>query len=277
MPHQKSPHPTSRSSELAPLVDIVMPVFGRLDLAKQAVESIPAAAGMIPYRLWLVDNGSPGTEVQEWMHSFKSSARRVFLKTNQGYPGGVNEGAKRGSAPLIMVLTTDVYLEPHAIEEMVKTLDDTTVGIVGPMLLFAPGSKGGPPELVQHAGIAFNLHAKPFHIFVGWTKDHPKVCLEREMQAVTGACFITRRNLFMKLRGLNEIYGMGTYEDIEYCFLIRSEGRKVIFNPRAVGHHLVGASLGQEGGPGGFTLGRNESIFRANAGNTIQWDEWKYW
>jgi GT2 family glycosyltransferase len=81
----------------------------------------------------------------------------------------------------------------------------------------------------------------------------------------------------MELRGLNEIYGMGTYEDMEYCFLIRSKGRKVLFNPKAVGHHYVGASLGQADGPGGFPLGRNEAIFRANVGNTIVWDEWKWW
>lgn len=277
MRKRHSPSPTLTSTKPQFLVDVVMPIFGQLEGAKKSVESLPAAMGDVPYRLCLVDNGSLQKEVGEWIDSFEPMVRKVHLKSNQGFAGGVNEGAKRGSAPLIMVLTTDVTLFEGAGDKMIRVLDDPTVGLVGPMLLFPPGSQHGPPERVQHAGMCFNLQAKPFHIFIGWTPDHPKVNQQRDMQAVTGACFITRREIFTKLGGMNEIYGLGTYEDMEFCFLVRSLDRRIVFEPSARGYHAVGGSLGQSPDTSGFPLGRNESIFKANVGEYIQWDEFKFW
>lgn len=263
--------PSSNKSEA--LLDIVVPIFDQLDLAKEAVASIKDIGPGIPRRLVLVDNGSADPAVKTWMNEFSPPTKLVFLKENQGYAGGVNAGANVCQSPLMMILTTDVILNPGAVEAMIKIMDDPSVGVVGPMLLFPKGAKHGPPERVQHAGIAFNMSGKPFHIFMGWTPTNPKVSKQRDMQAVTGACLITRRDLFRKLGGMNEIYGRGTFEDIEYCFLVRAENRRVVFEPSAVGYHHVGASAMAIGG---FPIKRNESIFRANVGQFVEWDEWKW-
>jgi len=227
--------------------------------------------------LIVVDNGTPNEKGRELFNELDESTVKHWLKQNQGYPGAVNAGVNRGSAPLIFILTSDVVMEPGAIAEAVKEMDNPEVGVVGCKLIFPEGTPHGQAHTTQHAGICFNLAAKSFHIFLGWSKDHPKVNQRREMAAVTGAALMTRRNLWQKIGGLNMEYGGGTFEDLEYCFLIQALGKKVVYAPQVVGTHYVGGSIVQGAQKHGFALSKNESIFNSRIMGAIAWDEWRYW
>lgn len=273
------------------LVDIVMPIFGEWNLAERALGYVASAALNLPegYRLIVVDNGTP-----EWTNSageavtpdLQALAVRKTLRqgdiffrieTNQGYPNGVNMAVARGHAPLILILTADVYMEPGSITRMVQALDNPAVGVVGPLLIFPEGTQAGPAGRVQHAGISFDIRGKPIHQFIGWTPDNPRVLKGCEVQAVTGACFLTRRSLWRHIGGFAEIYGKGTFEDIDYCFGVRATGAKVLYLPEARGYHFVGGSFqaGASKGTGGFNLPMNEAIFRGRWGHILAWDEWR--
>jgi GT2 family glycosyltransferase len=168
--------------------------------------------------------------------------------------------------------------------------EDALCGVVGPKLLF-PDTPETPPNArgkIQHAGLAINAQGQPIHIQKGWAANNPRLDHPRAMQAVTGACLMTRRNIWQDVTrvyqraddpsagAFNEIYGLGTYEDVEYCFAVRGNGYKVIFEPAAVGYHHVGASVMQRP-EGGYPLGRNHSIFMARCGHLLFWDEWLFW
>jgi GT2 family glycosyltransferase len=142
---------------------------------------------------------------------------------------------------------------------------------------------------VQHAGLAINTQGRPFHIQKGWNANNPRLDQARAMQAVTGACLMTRRDVWQNVArtyqkagdpstgAFNEIYGRGTYEDVEYCFAVRGNGYKVVFEPAAVGHHHVGASVTQRQNGSGYPLERNRLIFMARCGHLLFWDEWLFW
>jgi GT2 family glycosyltransferase len=263
-----------------PLIDIVVPFFGEIELAKKTIACVPDACGDVPYNLILVDNGTPNQKGRELFNDLKADGldfREIWLKINMGYPGGVNAGVHAGSAPLIFVLTADVVMEPGAIEAAVKEMDDPSIGVIGCKLLFPDGATRGEPGKVQHAGLATNLAADVFHIFIGWSADHPKVNTRREMNAVTGAAFMTRRNLFMQVGGLNTMYGRGTFEDVEYCAKMKMLEKKVIYLPTAAGTHYVGGSIDEGANEGGFPLQQNQSLFMAQMAGAVEWDEWRYW
>ncbi|KKL89818.1 hypothetical protein LCGC14_1910890 [marine sediment metagenome] len=274
------------------LLDITLPVYGEWALAETAINAIHEAAQGLNggYRLIVVDNGTPAFIMEEGEklvepHIQAERVREILrpqdqfvrLKENVGYPKGQNEAARRGRSPLILVLTADVVLEPGAITKMVKEMDDPTVGVVGPMLIFPEGSPHGPAGTVQHAGIAFGIRGKPFHIFIGWSPDHPKVNKKRDMLALTGACFMTRRVLWDQLGGFQEVYGAGTFEDMDYCFSVRSLGGRIVFLPSARATHFVGGSIKQGAGQQGFPLQVNETIFKGRWAQLLAWDEWKIW
>lgn len=271
---------SSNSKKVQPLVDIVVPFYGEIDLVKQAIASIPDACGDIAYNLIVVDNGSPGTlgrELFEHLDEEEIEYRKIWLKQNQGYPGGVNAGANVGSAPLIFVLTSDVTMDPGSIAVAVGEMDDPSVGVVGCKLLFPEETPHGEAGKVQHAGLAMNLNGQIFHIFIGWSADHPKVNIKRDMIAVTGAAFMTRRRLFLQLKGFSTEYGAGTYEDVEYCMLVKAADKKVRYVPEVSGTHHVGGSIAFGANPSGFALGPNQSLFEARMSWAFEWDEWRYW
>ena len=274
------------------LLDIVMLVFGEWTLLEQAIKTVEAACLGITegYRIIVLDNGTPAWRNNDGkMLSPKEQALRVRellrpqdgfyrLEENQGYPSGYNYGISKGRSPLILIWTADVTMVPGSILEMVKMMDDPKVGVVGPKLLFpSDSSPHGPPGTVQHAGIAFNIEGNPFHPLLGWKADHPKVNVSKEVQAVTGAIFLTRRSLWNEIGGFWTGYGRGTFEDMEYCFKARSMGKKVIYLPAAWGTHHVGGSLVQGAERRGFALPINASLFRGRWGESLAWDEWRFW
>jgi GT2 family glycosyltransferase len=285
-------------------LDIVIPVYGRPDLLRECLASLEIAALDVDYQLFLVDDASPDRSAMEVVYNSLNSNTKILQNyQNKGFPATANRGATLGKSPSILFLNTDVMLRAGSVRSMLNTLwgdqapkgpitpsPDALTGIVGPKLLF-PDVADIPPHArgkVQHAGLAINAQGRPFHIQSGWDADNPRVNNARAMQAVTGACMMTRRTIWQDVvrvyqkagdpsgGAFNEIYGLGTYEDVEYCFAARGNGYKVVFEPAAVGYHHVGASVSQRQ-EGGYPLGRNHSIFMARCGHLLFWDEWLFW
>lgn len=282
------------------LVDILMVVFGEWPMAVRSLKAIPEAWGSLEegYRVILVDNGTPGfrqpkinekgERVGEEIvppEQLSAEAKTLLrpgdrwsrLRENKGYPGGYNQAARRGTAPLILILTPDVILEPGAIEVMVREMDNPDVGVVGPLLIFSDDSPHGKPGTVQHAGLEVAITGRVYHPLMGWSPDKDKVQRRCEPIAVTGACIMTRRKHFNRVRGFSEEYGAGTYEDVEYCLTLRRAGLKVIYNPEARGTHFVGGSIKKGAGRGGFNLALNEQLFRGKFARDLQWSDWSRW
>lgn len=273
------------------LVDIVMPIFGEWAMAEKAVRSIPPAMEGVAegYALTVVDNGTPAWQDAEGHRVtpeqqaiavrglLRDQDRFIRLEQNIGYPGGCNFGISKGRAPLVLIWSADVVMQPGSIQHLVRELDDPKVAITAPLLTFPPDTPYGPAGKVQSAGMALNIKGEPFHIFIGWSPDNPRVSQRREMAALTGAILLMRRSVFQEVGGFDPAYGRGTFEDMDLCFAMRAKGHKVIFNPVARGTHHVAGSIAQGAQKHGFSLPINGTIFRGKFATALQWDEWKWW
>jgi len=278
------------------ILDICIPVFGEFGMLHRAIQSVMQAANRIDgeYRIIVVDNGTPawvaGTpddpsrevspaELSEPIRQLlRPQDRFIRLEQNAGYPGAINEAVSHGTSPLILCSSSDVFLEPDTISVMLREIQsDPLIGVVAPLLMFPKDeSPHGPPGGVQSAGMAFDIKGNPIHIFIGWTPDNPRVCKRREMQAVTGACFMTKRQVWTQVGGMAQIYGAGTFEDMEFCFSARSLGYKIVFQPEAKAYHYVGGSIRQGAGKQGFALTTNATIFKGRWATALEWDIYKY-
>lgn len=270
-----------------PDLDIIIPVYGRPDLLEKCLHSIEATKGNLDINIILVDDQGPDQEALNELYGSLNGASRVIRNpSNSGFPKTVNTGLKTSTAQLILILNTDIELQPDALQMMIAEFDEPTVGVVAPKLLFPPTSTDPhrPAGKIQHAGLAIDFQARVIHPYVGWSAGHPMANRRRECQAVTGACLMTRRSVWQEaLKAyqrsgdpttgpFNEVYGRGTFEDVEYCFAVRSLDYKVIYAPSAVAYHYVGASAE---GTGGYPLDRNYMIFKARCGAYLIWDEWR--
>ena len=277
----------NKPKDKKPVIDIVVTFAGRFDMLEKCLDVLYREAQTTPLTITISDIDSPIDERNHNEHLFvyhpeKDPNKNVTnfqvkrFTTNVGFPMGANDGMRMGKAPLVMVLNDDVELQPGAIEEVVKTFVDDTVGIVGIKLLFPQGTPHGPAGKVQHVGLALNIKGEPVHPLIGWSPDNPKTCISRDVWAVTGACLTIRRSIFNQVRGFDLVYGKGTFEDADLCLKVRQVGRRIYLNAKAVGYHYTGAS--QQKRKEGFPLQQNMMIFQSKWAQTgmMVYDEYSY-
>lgn len=260
-------------------VDIIVPVYGGQEHLERLMPSLRDTTQAIETRVFFVDDQTPkekgGDEVRKFVSSrLEKNWELICAERNGGFAATNNLGASKGSGTYICMLNSDTVPHPGWLSYMLATLDSyPQVGGVGAKLLFPPWSKDPqrPGNKIQHAGVAFNPARMPYHIFLGWSADHPKVNRHLMMQACTGACFLTRRKLWEKIGGLNTIYGQGNFEDIEYCLEVGQRGFDIAYNPDAVLYHWGSGSNNTE------TSERNGIVFMTRWADKIASDDWNFW
>jgi GT2 family glycosyltransferase len=254
----------------------VVTTAGRFDMLKECLAALDKQT--IPHALHIVDIASPAEE--RIAHQSLFEGRDVKrLQENVGFARGANEGARMGSAPLILFIGDDVTLFEGTLEKMVRRMDDPTLGVCGAKLIFPLNSTSPirPAGKIQHVGLALNIRGEVIHPLVGWSVDHPKAQEPRDAFAVTGACFMIRRNLFNKVGGFDPIFGIGTFEDVDLCLKVRRAGYRIYVDTHAKAYHYTGATAEKKNVA--FPLQNNFITFRQRWGGTpfYLYDEWTYW
>lgn len=105
----------------------------------ELLDSLPAAVGGLRTRCLVVDNNSS----DETMRVLRSRNDVVVIEAgaNLGYAGAINLGRTMiGPCSSLLILNPDLILEPGAVVELYKALDQPRVGVAVPMLLNTDGS-----------------------------------------------------------------------------------------------------------------------------------------
>ncbi len=229
-------------------LDIVICVYNRFDLLYKCLKAIPEAAGDVSYNVVLVDNASIEGADEFYSSEAWKGMTIIRNKQNMGFPAASNMGAKRKQSPFILMLNSDVILYPGSISKLIACFDNPKVGVASMKLLFPPDDCAGlntnirPAGKIQHVGLETNIRGEFTHVFVGWDADHPKANKFREPYAVTGAALMTKRSIWNKVGGFRLEYGLGTWEDVDYCLSVRALDYTVVIDPTAVGIHYTGAT-----------------------------------
>ena len=222
----------------SPLASIVIPLFNKADFTRQCLEAIEASSGEeIPYEVVLVDNGSTdGT--RELLGMLEGDVKILRNESNLGFAAACNQGARLASGKYLIFLNNDTVPQPGWLSALVRSAHaDATIGVVGCKLLY-PGS-----GLIQHAGMDW-ADGTPDHPFRHAAPDLPEVSTPRDLDMVTGACMLVRRELFEGLGGFDEGYRNGC-EDVDLCLSAREAGYRVRYEPASVLFHHEGTSEGR--------------------------------
>jgi GT2 family glycosyltransferase len=253
-----------------PEVDIVIVTGGRWDFLKQCLEALEKQT--VPVNVLLLDNASEAEERIGNQELFEGLETKR-LQQSLGFPAANNEAARMGSAPVILFLNDDCVLMENAVEKMLETMKDDSVGVCGAKLIFPVSSTSPirPAGKVQHVGMALNIRGDVVHPLVGWSAANPKCNISRDVFCVTGACLMTRRSLFNQIGGFDPSYREGTYEDAQFCLQVRSLGKRVFVNCEAQGWHYTGATAEKK--KTAYPLQMNSLTFKSRFLNTpfMQW------
>jgi GT2 family glycosyltransferase len=152
-----------------------------------------------------------------------------------------NVGARHADGDFVVFLNNDTEVQtPEWIEAIVGLAERGGVGAVGPLLLY-------PNSSVQHAGVVLGLRGTADHIMRGFPASSDgyagSLSCTREVSAVTAACLLMRRGLFLDLGGFDEHFATH-YQDVDLCLRVRRSGARILYTPRAVLRHHEGATRG---------------------------------
>jgi GT2 family glycosyltransferase len=144
-----------------------------------------------------------------------------------------NIGVAHSSGEFVLLLNDDTeIIAADALETMLAFFEDSTVGIVGPILHFEDGT-------IQSAGHIFS--PDPTDMYRLQPADtrgaHNYVRVQREASSVIAACLLTSRKVFEEVGGLSTQFP-GNWNDIDFALKVQQAGYRVIFTPHAKFFHF---------------------------------------
>jgi GT2 family glycosyltransferase len=170
----------------------------------------------------VVDNAGDATAEGENVHVVRPGR-------NLGFAGGSNEGARHATGEALVFLNPDTVAAPCALDELVRPLEDPTIGIVSARLRLLDR-----PELLNSAGNEVHVTGVAWAGLYGEPAE--AVTELREVAFPTGAAMAIRRELFEELGGFTEELFM-YQEDLELGWRARLRGLRIVVNPAADVYH----------------------------------------
>lgn len=107
-----------------PRVSVIIPTFNRLNLLKEAVESV-LNQSFSDYELIITDNGS-GDGTHSWVRSLLKKEPRVIFNVNEmnlGMVGNWNKGIELAKGQFVSILMDDDLWKKTFLEETVRILE----------------------------------------------------------------------------------------------------------------------------------------------------------
>jgi GT2 family glycosyltransferase len=176
----------------------------------------------------------------------RSEDRKVVIARYQGafnYSAINNLGVKYASGEYILLLNNDTeVITVNWMEELLMYAQRRDVGAVGAKLYYAD-------KTIQHAGVVIGLgaHRTAGHVHYKQHRQNlgymGRLCYAQDMTAVTGACLMVKKSLYIAVGGLDENFAV-SLNDVDFCLKLRERGLLNIFTPFAELFHYESASRG---------------------------------
>lgn len=218
-----------------PLVSIILPTAYRpvtvggekTTFLIRCLTSIRAQTNWPHYELILLDNDTVPPEIRDALAQWGVDRRAYPRPFN--WAATMNFGAAYARGEHLLFLDDDTeILTPDWLECLLEYSQQPEIGAVGARLHFPDGR-------LQHAGVTV-LSGTPGHPFYGHDENHSgyfySSLVPRNYSAVTGACLMTRADVFRELGGFQEGFAVN-FNDIDYCLRVRACGRRIVCNPYA--------------------------------------------
>ncbi|MBD5640836.1 MAG: glycosyltransferase [Desulfovibrio sp.] len=230
-----------------PRVSIIIPTRDHADLLAVCLRSL-RQTDWPDYEIVIVDNGSVEEDALTLLKEAEREERVCILRSPGvfNYAHLNNEAALRATGEYLCFLNNDTEaLHPEWLAELAA-------------ILFQAGEAGGcagakllwPNGLVQHGGVIVGVNQLAAHVGNQWLADEPGYMnrnqFAQQYSAVTAACMLTSRKLFLDSGGYDERRFPVAFNDVDYCLRLASAGKKIFWTPHSRLTHHESASRGRD-------------------------------
>lgn len=223
-----------------PLVSIVVVTWNNLDLTRACLESILADESYGNIEVIVVDNASTDDTPAYVRETAMNDARvrPVLLDENTGFAKGNNTGLEAASGDVLILLNNDTVVTHGWVRTMVNHLTrDESIGMLG-VITNNIGNEARVDTTYT------SLDDMPREAYLLSRANIGRVI---ELPVVAFFCCGMRRDVYEAVGPLDTNYGLGYFEDDDYCQRIRSAGFRVCCAEDVFVHHHLSASFGQLG------------------------------
>ncbi|QDT40357.1 SPBc2 prophage-derived glycosyltransferase SunS [Gimesia alba] len=213
------------------LTSIIIVTHNQLPYTQQCIDSLRMRTDE-PYELILVDNGSTdGTP--DYFNSL-ADADVILNSENLGFPAAVNQGIAAASGDNILLLNNDTLMTTGWLHRLLARLHSSEdIGIVGPVSNNISGPQQIPvtyTDLASLDGFAWDLG-----------KRHDQQSLDESR--LVGFCMLFKRTLVDKIGTLDERFGIGCFEDDDFCRRANAAGYRTVIAADSFVHHFGSRSF----------------------------------
>ncbi len=219
-------------------VNIVVPTYNGIRFLDPLWRALNESIRDIDWVMTLVDDGSRDA-TDKWAAAHPEVNYVSHGGANLGFSKSCNDGARSVESEWVLFLNNDTEPQPGFLEEMLRATGEMIAPqIVGAKLVFMDG------KVIQHAGIRFMASGYPYEFGTGRALHDPECDRAQEVDAVTAACMLVERELFLELGGFDEKFLNG-WEDSSFCLTAREHGARIYYCPTAVVRHHHSGSEGR--------------------------------
>ncbi len=220
----------------APVISFVMPMYDGLELTRACLRTLEQTVDLSPHEVILVNDASTDGTC-EFLDTLRAPYRVLHNDVRLSYAATVNRGVAAARGELLCLLNNDLVFTSNWLTPMVRAFDlFPNVGFVGNVQIDPRTGR------YDHMGMAFADDGMPTHFgrdfrflpFRGHTR----------WRAVTAACCLVRRTVFLHAGGFDEQYINGG-EDVDLCLRLSEAGYQHYVANQSVIYHHVGSSEGR--------------------------------
>lgn len=217
-------------------VTVIIPSKDHPELLEKCISSLKKTVHAIHLQIIVVDNGSCDSN-KRIIESLSKDMdfQYIYKEMPFNFSMMCNIGASAANEEHLLFLNDDIECIHNGwLEDMVEVVSRPYVGAVGSKLMYPDGKR------IQHAGIT-NLPIGPVHK-LQFLDDETTYYDEynrgvRNVIAVTGACLLIRREVYMEVGGMSEDLAVA-FNDVEFCFKLYEKGYyQAVLQDKPLYHH----------------------------------------
>ena len=267
--------PVLRPKVVPGLTSIIIVTHNQLGYTKECIDSIELRTDE-PYELIFIDNGStdgtveylrsiahtvspsPSVRSVDFSPHVNSSSTRGLQSTllenpdNRGFPAAVNQGLQIARGECVILLNNDTVVTTGWLRRMRDVLEsDPKIGLVGPCSNCVSGAQmvpAGYQDMASLDGFAWD-----------WAKRHQGVI--EDTDRLIGFCLAMKRALIDEIGVFDERFGIGCFEDDDFCRRAIQAGWRAVIARDAFIHHYGNRTFQGSGIDLGHVLDVNRQKF----------------
>ena len=227
-----------------PLISLVIPNMDHIEDLDKLLKSLEKST-YSNYEAIIVENNSKNKETFEYYDKIIQKDKRIKVFKYDinyfNYSAIVNYGVECSNGEYVVMLNNDIeFITTDWMEQMLMYAQRPDVGICGAKLYF-------PDKTIQHAGVTIGTRGLAGHrnreISEKDFKKDDYINIVQDLSAVTAACFMTRKQLYIDMLGFDEKLAVA-FNDVDFCLKVRTAKYLIVYNPFVEAYHYESKSRG---------------------------------